>query len=85
MCEINPGAQTDLGLKPGTDLRDRCPVRPSEAYATLLLPAAGGEINHTPQTPFSSLKQEPFSDNSHLGHMTMDTSCNPVPLTVDVG
>lgn len=35
----------------------------------LLQPAAGGEINHTTD-PLSSLKQELFSDNSYLGHMT---------------
>lgn len=39
-----------------------------------------GEKSITPQAPFSSLKQELFSDNSHLGHMTMGASCNlPIP------
>lgn len=46
-----------------------------------LQPAAGGEINHSTNLLFFSQTRPFFSDNGHLGHMTMEASGNPPKLS----
>lgn len=54
-----------LCLDPQSDRQYDCLVSPCDAYAMLLQPAAGGQINHITNPPFFS-QTRAFTDNGHL-------------------